>query len=160
DGEKEATLRFGKYSESDSHPVRIYLSNNNTPGWHKLRITAQGTSAAGVIKSCNTGESVFPEATIREKPSTPVPLVFQGANLRLRNIKIRPINTKPVEKALQELLKRKSSSAAVVLFENSAGRTVAFWPLSESTLLLGIPLKGLKERERERLDRFVAKLAE
>src|SRR5262249_23750581 len=117
DGEKEATLRFGKYSESDSHPVRIYLSNNNTPGWHKLRITAQGTSAAGVIKSCNTGESVFPEATIREKPSTPVPLVFQGANLRLRNIKIRPINTKPVEKALQELLKRKSSSAAVVLFE-------------------------------------------
>src|SRR5262245_58986437 len=90
------------------------LSNNNTPGWHKLRITAQGTSAAGVIKSCNTGESVFPEATIREKPSTPVPLVFQGANLRLRNIKIRPINTKPVEKALQELLKRKSSSAAVV----------------------------------------------
>lgn len=96
DGDKKAVLGFGKYSERDSHPVRIYLHGNHA-GWQKLRITAEGCDAAGIIHSIKTSKDpIFPEAVIRAESSTLVPLVFKGPNLRLRNIKIRPL--KPVEK--------------------------------------------------------------
>jgi hypothetical protein len=94
DGREEAVLGFGKYSERDSHPVRIYLRGNR-PGWQKIHLDIVGTDAAGKIESIETGKDpIFPEAVIRERKTTRVPLVFKGPALRLRNIKLKPLEVR------------------------------------------------------------------
>ncbi|HYV35232.1 MAG TPA: prolyl oligopeptidase family serine peptidase [Gemmataceae bacterium] len=91
DGKAEVVLGFGKYSEGEGHPRRVYLYGNK-PGWQRVSLTIQDYFAAGIIYDIPKKEdAVFPEANIRTKNDEPVPLVFSGESLRLRNIKLKPL---------------------------------------------------------------------
>jgi poly(3-hydroxybutyrate) depolymerase len=98
DAKAECVLGFGKYSEGEGHPRRIYLYGNN-PGWQRVHLMANGTDAAGIIESVIAHEMpIFPEAVIREQAEVKVPLVFSGESLRLRSIKLKPLKTNSTDK--------------------------------------------------------------
>jgi hypothetical protein len=90
EGEADVTLTFGGDAASG------YGLYGNHPGWQKVGLTVNDIHGAGIIESIDPkkGSPVFPENTIRKRRGQPVPLVFTGESLRLRNIKLKPIQMK------------------------------------------------------------------
>jgi hypothetical protein len=91
----EAALGFGEYSWRDSHPVRVSLTGNG-PGWHTTRFDAEGRQGGGItIDLPDQEKPSFPEADFR-RGNEPVPIVFKGDGIKLRDIKLKPRDMKPL----------------------------------------------------------------